>query len=67
MLKKKLTQYYKKIKINQELFCNFDVILNLCNKLNMYNIEYSQFSINITYRLTIKSDQTQILKSNLTY
>ncbi len=46
-LKKKLTQYYKKIKVNQELFCNLDVILNSCNKLNMYNVEYSQSSINI--------------------
>ncbi len=47
-LKKKLIQYYKKTEVNQELFCNLDVILNLCNKLNMYNVEYSQFLINIT-------------------
>ncbi len=47
-LKKKLTQYYKKTEVNQELFCNLDVILNSCNKLNIYNVEYSQSSINIT-------------------
>ncbi len=46
-LKKKLTQYYKKTEINQELFCNLDIILNLYNKLNIYNVEYSQFLINI--------------------
>ncbi len=40
-LKKKLTQYYKKTEVNQGLFCNLDVILNSCNKLDMYNVEYS--------------------------
>ncbi len=45
--KKKLAQYYEKTEVNQGLFCNLGAILDSCNKLDMYNVEYSQSLINI--------------------